>query len=187
MFLNRRHLQESARILKNGGVIAYPTEAVYGLGCLPENRQAVSRILALKGRPVEKGLILVAAFPEQLDRYIIYPDQAVRQRILDTWPGPVTWVLPATPEAPPWITGQHETVAVRVSGHNTVQRLCRETGALVSTSANPSDRPPATKARDVFSYFGQSLDYVLPGRVGPQARPSEIRDALTGAVLRPGG
>jgi L-threonylcarbamoyladenylate synthase len=185
--LNRWHLQQAARILRGGGVIAYPTEAVYGLGCLPENYQAVSRILVLKGRSVEKGLILVATHPDQLDRYIIYPDQAARQRILSTWPGPVTWVLPATSNTPPWITGQHDTVAVRVSSHKTVQWLCREAGVLVSTSANPSRYPPATTARKVISYFGQSLDYILPGKVGSQGRPTEIRDALTGAVLRQGG
>lgn len=185
--LNRWHLSRAARILKQSGVIAYPTEAVYGLGCIPEDFVAVNRILNLKGRPVNKGLILVAADPEQLAMYISYPSQSAKKQILQTWPGPVTWVLPATKAVPPWITGNHTTVAVRVSKHDLVRKLCRTVGVLVSTSANPGHCPPATTARKVIAYFGQSLDYVLPGKVGSESRPTEIRDALTGAMLRQGG
>lgn len=185
--MSRWQLNQAVRIIKAGGVIAYPTEAVYGLGCLPEDFHAVSRILEMKHRPIAKGLILVATDVEQLERYIEFPDETVRQRVLETWPGPVTWVLPARPQVPVWIRGNHDSVAVRVSNHGMVRRLCTRTGPLVSTSANPSNRPPARSALKVMAYFGQSLDYILPGAIGSSRQASEIRDAKSGRILRSGG
>lgn len=177
----------AARILDKGGIIAYPTEAVYGLGCLPGKRDAVYRLLLLKKRSVSKGLILVAAFHEQLEQYVCYPGASVKKQVLATWPGPVTWLLPAKRETPDWIKGSHTTVAVRVSGHPVVRALCREVGVLVSTSANPEHKLPAKTLRKVVEYFGHSLDYIVPGEVGGLAGPTEIRDAVSGAIIRPGG
>ena len=176
----------AARILAQGGIVAYPTEGVYGLGCLPENRDAVYRLLQLKKRSICKGLILVAAFPGQLEKYVCYPDAHVRERVLATWPGPVTWLLPAQRDVPDWIRGGHTTVAVRISRHPVVRALCREVGALVSTSANPEHKIPARTLRKVVEYFGHSLDYFVPGEVGGLAGPTEIRDAVTGTIVRPG-
>jgi L-threonylcarbamoyladenylate synthase len=184
--LNHWHLQQALRIIKAGGIIAYPTEAVYGLGCQPENYSAVTRILHLKRRPLEKGLIIIAAEIEQLHPYVSFTDRVLYQEILSTWPGPVTWVIPARMEVPTWIRGEHESIAVRVSDHPVVRDLCRLTGPLVSTSANPAGCPPATTMLKVRTYFGQSLDYILPGNTGLNHKPTEIRDALTGKVLRPG-
>jgi L-threonylcarbamoyladenylate synthase len=185
--LSSWHLNLATRIILGGGVIAYPTEAVYGLGCLPHDYFAVARILNLKNRPVKKGLILVAANIEQLAGYIEFPHETVRQRVLSTWPGPVTWVLPARPEVPIWLRGQHNTIAARVSKHEVIRSLCEKTGALVSTSANPANRPPAKSALKVRIYFGQSLDYILHASIGSNRQPTEIREAYTGKILRPGG
>ncbi len=179
------HLHCAVMTLNQGGIIAYPTEAVFGLGCFPEDVYSVARILALKGRSVRKGLILIAASLEQLDSYVDYPDDDVRQRISTTWPGPVTWVLPATSNVPGWISGYKDTVAVRVSAHPIVQALCNEAGVIVSTSANPARRTPATSAFRVRSYFGNEIDYILSGNTGDKQLPTEIRDALSGNVLRP--
>lgn len=184
--MNRWHLNQAVRVILEGGVIAYPTEAVYGLGCLPHNYFAVARILNLKNRHVNKGLILVASNVEQFAEYVIFPDNTVKQRVLSTWPGPVTWVLPARPEVPIWLRGQHKTIAVRVSKHDVIRRLCEKTGALVSTSANPAKKPPAKSALKVRSYFGQSLDYILHASIGSNRQPTEIREAITGKILRPG-
>ena len=177
----------AARFLYQGGIIAYPTEAVYGLDCLPDKRDAVYRLLLLKKRSASKGLILVAAFPEQLEKYIYYPGASVREMVLASWPGPVTWLLPAKREVPDWIKGSHTTVAVRVSGHPVVRALCRESGALVSTSANPEGKPPAKTLLKVVEYFGHALDYIVPGEVGDETRPTEIRDAVSGDIMRSGG
>lgn len=173
-------------MIRSGGVIAYPTEAVYGLGCQPANFIAVKRILNLKNRPCEKGLIIIAASIEQLHPYISLADIPRSREILDSWPGPVTWVIPARPGVPDWIRGDSESVAVRVCAHPLTRDLCMFTGPLVSTSANPGGYPPAKTALKVRVYFGRAVDYILPGNIGSYRKPTEIRDAMTGKVLRSG-
>lgn len=175
------------KALHSGGVIAYPTEAVYGLGCLPHFWPAVSRILTMKKRPVHKGLIMVAATIDQLLPYVEFPDKSVKNRVLATWPGPVTWLLPARPIVPDWVRGSHDTVAVRVSDHPVVQSLCRQAGPLISTSANPAGLPPARSALKVRTYFPRQLDYILTGKLGNQDHTTEIRHAGSGKIIRPSG
>ncbi len=182
--IGRYHLDRAVVAVGSGGVIAYPTEAVFGLGCDPYDLAAVEHILALKNRSVDKGLILVAANAEQIAPYIAYPDEMIRRSIDATWPGATTWVLPATTVVPCWITGRRATVAVRVSMHPTVQSLCRRTGVIVSTSANPEGKAPAVNALKVRHYFQDAVDYIIPGRTGGRRLPTEIRDATTGTVLR---
>jgi len=171
-----------------GGVGAYPTEGVWGLGCRPDDADAVARLLALKGRPSTKGLILIAADITQIAPYASLPasDEA-RRRVLESWPGPITWILEARDEAPEWLTGGRGTLAARVTAHPPVIRLCRTAdSALVSTSANRSGRPALRNAIQVRRTFGRELDWLWPGPLGGRRGPTEIRDARTGAVLRPG-
>lgn len=167
--------------------MAYPTEAVFGLGCEPLDIHAVTRLLALKRRDPAKGLILIAAERDQLEPYVDFDSPAVTARITETWPGPATWLVPARPETPAWLTGKHDTLAVRVTAHPTAASLCRACGhAIVSTSANRSGQTPARSLTGVRIRFGDQLDAVVPGHCGTQARPTEIRDSRTGAVLRAG-
>ncbi len=182
---SRFALQRAANVILSGGVVAYPTEAVYGLGCDPMNETAVLRVLALKKRSPDKGLIVIAADIDQLAPLIRPLDEASRKVMLDTWPGPVTWVVPS--DAPPWLTGGRGTLAVRVTAHPESRALCRRSGmALVSTSANVSARPPARTALAVRQAFSGAIDYILPGRTGGNERPSELKDLATGRVLRAG-
>jgi L-threonylcarbamoyladenylate synthase len=178
-------VRSAARIVQAGGVIAYPTEGVFGLGCDPEYIDAVRRILALKHRPESAGLILIAANLEQLDGWIDPSKQQLKR--LQSKPGDaVTWVVTAGPRAPQWITGGRATLAVRITHHPVAAALCRHAGApLVSTSANRSGRAAATSTLSVRRRFGRDIDYVVPGLTGNRQRPSEIRDAATGEVLRP--
>ncbi len=179
------HHRVAGGILRAGGVIAYPTEAVYGLGCAPLDGRAVARLLSLKRRSVEKGLLVVAADFAQLAPLVLEPSPEVLSRLEASWPGFATWVLPARPEIPRWLTGRHSGLAVRVTAHPVAASLCRHFGgALVSTSANPSGRQPARNLLTVHRYFGGRLDYIVPGALGGEPRPSAIRDALTGTVLR---
>lgn len=178
-------LRRAVRALRAGGVVAYPTEAVWGLGADPWNEQACDRLLALKRRPWEKGLILVAADADQLAPFIEVPSKAVWKRAALTWPGPNTWVFPCSEACPMWISGNQDSVAVRISAHETVRALCTGFGgAIVSTSANPDGRDPARSATQVRLYFGDALDALLPGPLGGLARPTSIRDATTGHILR---
>jgi len=172
--------------MERGGVIAYPTEAVWGLGCDPDDELAVHRLLAFKGRPVDKGLILVAANIDQFSPYLTQISAAEREQLEATWPGGVTWLVPDQ-AAPAWIRGQFDSVALRVSSHPLVAGLCEAFGGpVVSTSANPQGRPPALTGLDVRRYFGDQLDGIAPGVVGKQRKPSEIRDLRTGRIVRAG-
>lgn len=178
-------VQQVARVVRNGGVIAYPTEAVWGLGCDPWNAEAVERLLALKVRPIDKGLILVADSIGQFDFLLEDFPELWLDRLASTWPGPNTWLVPHQNRLPAWITGQHNSVALRVSGHPLVRDLCALTGPLVSTSANPAGRPPARTRLRIQQYFPGQLDAVLAGRLGGRKNPSVIRDLVSGQVVRP--
>ncbi len=178
-------IQQTARVVRQGGVIAYPTEAVWGVGCDPWNEEAVERLLALKERPVHKGLILVADGIDQFDFLLADLPDIWIERLAGSWPGPNTWLVPHQDRLPEWITGQHDTVALRVSDHPLVRELCRLTGPLVSTSANPAGRPAARSRLRVEQYFPRQLDKVLGGALGGRKNPSLIRDLRTGDVIRP--
>jgi L-threonylcarbamoyladenylate synthase len=178
-------IDRAARIIRAGGVIAYPTEAVFGLGCLPDDERAVTRVLAIKRRSWRKGLVLIGASLAQIERYAELPAEPRRSEILASWPGPATWTLRARRTAPPWITGGRDSVAVRVTAHPLARRLCERAGsALVSTSANVSTRPPHRRLLGLRHELGRWLDCVLAGELGGLAQPTVIRDGRTGQVLR---
>ena len=179
------HVGRAARILRGGGVIAYPNESVYGLGCLPGNEQAVERVLNLKGRDRSLGLILIAGEWEQFDGWAAELFTAPEFGDLRKSEG-ITWVVPASSSTPEWITGGRDTVAVRRSLHPQAAALSLALDSpLVSTSCNPHGMPPARTEAQARNYFEAEVDWVLPGECGPLDGPSEIRDAATGAVLRP--
>jgi L-threonylcarbamoyladenylate synthase len=186
--MNSLHLKRAIEICEKGGVIAYPTEAVFGLGCLPLLEQSVERILKLKDRSISKGLILVASDMEQLKSFVdlskIEVNKTIFQDIKNSWPGPVTWIIPAKPTTPEWLTGSHKTLAVRVSAHPVVRSLCEELGPIVSTSANPSSAKPAKTSQAVRAYFHSDVDYVIPAKISNALKPTEIRDAESGNILR---
>lgn len=179
---------EGARLVAAGAVLAYPTEAVFGLGCDPERHEAVERVVALKGRVPEKGFILVASRIAQLARWIAPLDAAARARVDAVWPGAVTFVVPAAAGLPDLLTGGRATIAVRVSAHPVVRALCEACGhALVSTSANRSGEPPLADADAVARAFPigpDGIDGIVAGRVGALARPTAIVDLASGATLR---
>lgn len=174
----------TGQIITQGGVIAYPTEAVFGLGCDPSNAFAVERILSLKQRDWRKGLILLAADLAQLQPWIDLP--AENLAMIDAhWPGPATWVVPASADTPDWITGGREEVAVRVTAHPVAAALAQAANtAIVSTSANPAQHQPARSALAVRRYFDDQLDGILTGPVDTRAQPTSIRHWRTGNWLR---
>lgn len=180
------HLREASAMLHQGGLVAYPTEAVWGLGCDPFNEPAVAALLELKQRPWDKGLILVAASISQVEDLLGPLSPAQSARAEEHWPGPVTCVIPdPQSRVPEGIRGRHASVAVRVSAHPLVRRLCETFGgAVVSTSCNPAGRPPARQRWQVKRYFPDALDYCLPGSLGGQRQPSRIIDLQTGYQWR---
>jgi L-threonylcarbamoyladenylate synthase len=180
-------MSEAAGALKGGAVIAYPTEAVWGLGCDPMDEAAVMRLLGIKQRPVGKGLILIAGTTGQFDGLLDWDALPTdrSEAVFASWPGPHTWIVPATGRVPHWITGAHDGVAVRVSTHPVVVGLCAAFGRpLVSTSANLAGEAPAFHRGQLDPTLAEQLDGVCEGETGGLAAPTPIRDARTGTRLR---
>lgn len=177
----------AATALRQGGVVAYPTEGVYGLGCDPRNRDAFSHLFALKQRPPTQGVLLIGADFAQIAPWIDareVPD-AVLETVHATWPGPHTWIFPRAPDVPEWVAGAHAGIALRVTAHGPAAALCRAFGgAIVSTSANPHGQPSARDASAVAGYFPHGLAAIIDAPLGGLDKPTSIRDALTGAIIR---
>ncbi|MDD5384824.1 MAG: Sua5/YciO/YrdC/YwlC family protein [Gallionella sp.] len=184
MFSHSASPRRIAAYLRRGGLIAYPTESCYGLGCDPDNRTAVQRLLKLKQRPQRKGLILIAANYRQVSHYL-QPLTPVQQRELqEAGAQVVTCLMPARHSAPRWLRGAHDTLAVRLTAHRQAAQLCRSVNsALVSTSANRSGQRPARTYSQCQRLFGRKV-WVLPGRAGKRKKPSTIRAWADGQVIR---
>lgn len=173
--------------LRAGQIIAYPTEAVFGLGCDPANESAVRKLLALKGRQESAGFVLIASEFSQLEPWIAEIAPSLLEQAMRTWPGPVTWLFPRAAGVPDYVAGNHATVAVRITAHEPSRALCTAFGsALISTSANHTAATPARTAGEVEDYFGHYIGGILNGSLGGSERPSEIRDLVSGKIIRKG-
>ena len=178
-------LRCATRVIHGGGVIAYATETVWGLGCNPADARAVQRIWQLKGRSADKGLILIAESLTRLIPWIAPLSEQQTESLRSRSGQPVTWIVPARPETPFWLTGNRATLAVRVTDHPIVSALCTASRLpLVSTSANPAGRPPARSPLMVRRYFDDWLDLIVSGTAPGSGRPSEIRELASGRVIR---
>jgi len=179
-------LRQAAHVLHGGGIVAYPTEAVWGLGCDPWNEAAVQRLLQLKVRPMEKGLILLAGDIAQFEWLLHDLEVPQHSRLELSWPGPTTWLVPHQGRVPHWVCGDFDTVALRVSAHPVAAALSRAVGGpIVSTSANVTGSRPALERYQVLRYFGDGIDYLVPGNLGGDKNPSMIRDLLSDTIVRP--
>lgn len=173
-----------AAYLAKGGLIAYPTESCYGLGCDPANRTAVKRLLKLKQRPQHKGLILIAADYAQVARYLLPLTAEQQEKLREAGRRVITYLMPVKANAPGWLRGAHDTLAVRLTAYPYARRLCKNVGsALVSTSANRSGMKPAKTYAECRRMFGNEV-WVLPGRVGKRKQPSTIMGWSDGRILR---
>lgn len=188
--MNLVDLDQAIQVLKRGDVLAYPTEAVWGLGCDPNQQQAFEKILHLKQRPIEKGVILLSESIERVEPLLIYLDADIRAQVIHSWQQhhatqrATTWLLPITASIPTWIYGTHDRVAVRVTQHALCQRICSAFDHfIVSTSANPAGLSPAITAQQVRQYFPYDVS-ILAGELGQSPQPSRILDAVTGQVIR---
>ncbi len=176
-------LAQAAHIIRKGGVVAYATEYCFGLGCDPMNRAAVLRLLRIKRRPSQKGLILIATNVDQLAPYV----DDIPSMVAATWPGPYTWLLVPSDGVPGWLTGDHPRIALRITAHEQAAALCKTVSmAIVSTSANRSGSEPCRSFRDTVRRFRGEVDYILPGLVGGAPAPTPIRDVASGELIRTG-
>lgn len=176
-------LQQAVKSLQLGEVIAYPTEGVWGLGCIWTDEAAIEEILRLKQRPLEKGMIVLCSQISDIEQYLLPLSAQDIAQIEQEYPHPVTWILPCKLTVSESVRGQHSSIAVRFSRHPLVQQLCAEVGPIISTSANPSGLPAAMTLEEVSGYFQNQLGYILPGELGGYSKPSEIR-TLDGQRVR---
>ena len=177
-------IRHAAACVRAGGVIACPAEAVWGLSCDPWNRDAVERLCELKQRPMSKGVIVASSDVADFAPILGGLTAEQRDRVLGSWPGPVTWLVPHREFFPYWVTGESTDVAIRVTSAPALSKLCRELGGpVVTTSANWAGAQPAKHAFQVVRYFG-SKSVMVPGSVNLQGRPSAIKHATTGEVMR---
>lgn len=171
-------------LVQQGDIIAYPTEAVFGLGCDPFNQAAVRQLLSLKNREPGKGLILLIAHWAQLSALIAPVPEKKLVAVKKSWPGFVTWIFPKNNALPDWLTGNHASIAIRMSAHQTARQLCHN-HPIVSTSANISGYPPARTHQDLMAQFPEGgIKAVAEGALGGADKPSAIFDVLTGRQLR---
>ena len=180
-----KSIKRAADVLLGGGVIAYPTEGVYGLGCMPDDAYAVQRILRIKQRDPAMGLILIASTRQQLEGWVCLPDKV---EMPDPDPeNPTTWIVPPGPLAGPLIRGKHAGLAVRLTSNPVAAAICDAVDSpIVSTSANVSGKPTARNRYVLRRQFAGRVDFIVPGDCGPASGPSAIRDIVTGKVLRQG-
>ena len=173
-----------AQAIKAGGVVACPAEGVWGLSCDPFNEQAVLKLLELKRRSVSKGLILVASNSGMFENTLSQLDRRLREQVIESWPGPNTWLVPNQNLFPKWITGDSEEVAIRVTSAPALSALSDAFGEpLVSTSANPAGMPPAHYVWEVRRYFGMVIP-IMAGRLNRAGKSSTIRRVGTGELVR---
>ena len=183
------HPSEINDVVLNGGVIAYPTEAVYGLGCDPDNDEAIQKLLAVKQRPWQKGLILVASDFQQLLAYVDDSQLTIEQLefAFSKWPGPFTFVMPIKSHVSRFLCGEFDSIAVRVSAHEGVRAMCEALGKpLVSTSANLAGEDPALSGEQILKDFDAKIDALVLGSLGQPRQPSTIIDARSGKIFRNG-
>ena len=175
-------IARAAAVIRAGGLIACPTEGVWGFACAPDADIAISRLLALKRRDRGQGFIVVAADLGQLRPWLDVPQEKLREL---HEPACVTWVVPATAAVPAVVRGAEDTVAIRITGHALLHTLCAAAGPVISTSANISGAPPIRNRHMAYCIFGRKLDMVVAGESGALAGPTEMRDLLSGEILRP--
>ena len=183
--VNATDVARAARLIGSGGVVAYPTEACFGLGCDPESRSALKRILQIKSRPAGMGMIVIAHCIEILLPYLSIRHESVLDEPLASWPGPYTWIFPASRKASHLLCANRSTIAVRVTAHPIAAQLtCLANSAIVSTSANVHGKLPIREYGMVRRQMGSNLDFVVRGPIGGHRNPTQIRDAQTGQLLR---
>lgn len=184
--------------LKKGNLLAYPTEAVWGIGCDPFNEQAVRQILTIKHRPIEKGMIVIAPTLASIQPFLQNLSTGNHQAILSSWQNvdnqATTWLFPIPHDLsvniPDWVTGGRESLAIRVIAHPTIAKLCQNLisphnpyGFVISTSCNPSGELPAKNFAQAQSYFGESVGYLVDTTLN-FTQPSQIKNALNGELVR---
>lgn len=186
---SRKVLEEAVAVLKSGGLVAFPTETVYGLGADAFNENAVLRIFKAKKRPPDNPVIVHISNMDMLSEVSPNIPQRAERLVRELWPGPLTIVIPRSQKIPPVVSAGLETVAVRMPAHNVALDLIECLGSpIAAPSANLSGRPSPTNARDVYEDLGGSIDMIIDAGetfIGVESTVVRVTESRS-VVLRPG-
>ena len=179
-------IKRLGKAIQQGAVIVYPTDTIWGLGCHPLLTHSVGRILNIKQRPVDKGLILLGSRLEFFESYISNQLDAEQiARLQEITEHPVTWLVPAGDQCPDWIRGYSTSVAIRITSHPFIIELCDQIRSpIVSTSANRSGSATVRNAWQAHREFTDQVDYIVSGYNPGTKRASEIKSLEGNKILR---
>ena len=165
-------------------VFAYPTEGVWGLGCNPFSEKAVKKLINLKKRPKNKGIIVLAGSLQQLLPFTQHLSEKLKKRMNSKWPGPHTWLVPSSPDIPKWLIGPTGLVALRLSDHKTVIELTESLNMpICSSSANISGQEPAKNSDEIRTFFGNKV-LIIEGELGGLKKPTPVQNLESKEWLR---
>ena len=176
----------AVRVLLSGGIIACPTEGVWGLSCRATDKIAIKRLLELKKRSSEKGLIILVSSLQQVKEWIGPIPCYAREHLHSEGHRPITWLLPSTSKCPPILNGGRHSVAIRIVNLFNLIHFCKKVGPIVSTSANHSGCQPLLLRHQVVARFGKTIDWICAGRTGGLKGPTRIEDPINRRIIRPG-
>ena len=165
-------------------IFAYPTEGVWGIGCNPFSEKAVKKLILLKKRPKNKGIIILGGYMEQLTPFTEHLDEKLKKRMYSKWPGPHTWLVSSSSRTPKWLLGPKGLIALRLSSHKTVIKLTETLGMpICSTSANLSGNEPAKDSNEIRTFFKDTV-LIIGGELGSLKRPTPVQDLESREWLR---
>lgn len=176
-------IRHAAHIIRQGGIIAYPTDTIYGLGCDPYNADAVAHINAIKQRPQDKQFILLAGHIDQIKPLVLLTSE--QEKLIMQTREATSWIIDASKKAPLWLLDKNHSLTIRLSNHEVVKKLCKNLGhAIISTSANPSAKMPARNSLELHRYFHHALDKILATNQKLIAKPSKIIRLRDNSIIR---
>ncbi len=177
--------EDISNAIVKGKIVAYPTESVFGIGCDPENEKSINKIIEIKNRSKQKGLIIIADEVKKLSKFIHkdYLDLFIKKSDIES--KPTTWIVPSSKHVLNLVKGEDSSVALRITQHPIASRICKYSNkAIISTSANISSKTPAKNSNEILMQFGEEIDIIVDGRVGDSIKPTQIVDLITNKVIR---
>ncbi len=180
-------ISHAADVLRNGGLVAFPTDTVYGLGAWPFAPEMLERLFVVKGRNHTKAIAVLIGQASDLDQVSWEPNETAIRLSKSLWPGPITLIVPRHPDLPGTISPS-STIGVRIPNHPVALKLLQLTGPLAVTSANLSGEANTLTARQVYAQLGNRIHLILDGGKTPGEIPSTVVDCMTDLpkILRPG-
>ena len=171
------------RFIRRGGIIAYPTESCFGLGCDPKNKKEINKIIKLKKRSLNKNFILIGSSLKHFDSFTNSFNDVTKKKLFSKWPGPHTWVIKANHRCPNWLKSNSK-LALRIPSFSSCQALINSIDmAITSSSLNLSGKIPLRNYRDAYKFLPDKVK-LIKGRIGNNRNPSVIQDFKTKYIIR---